>query len=63
MKRAKIKAVEDEISLKELIIRALENEIGKVKEKNDAPWEDLKGKGTTGALRPNDSGFKNQNSK
>ena len=58
MKKAKIKAVEEEISFKELIIRALENEIGRAEEKNETPWEDLRGRGTAGGLRPNDSGFK-----
>lgn len=57
MKKAKIKAVEEEISLKELIIRAMENEIGEAEDKNATPWEDLKGRGTAGGLRPNDSGF------
>ncbi|HBQ60556.1 MAG TPA: hypothetical protein DD671_13275 [Balneolaceae bacterium] len=58
MKKAKIKAVEEEISFKELIIRALENEIGRAEEKNETPWEDLRGRGTAGGLHPNDSGFK-----
>lgn len=58
MKKAKIKAVEEEISFKELIIRALENEIGGAEDKSETPWQDLNGKGSAEGLRPDDSGFK-----
>ena len=61
MKKAKIKAVEEEISLKELIIRALEKEIGQAEEVSKTPWKDLKGKGSASGLRPDDSGFKGTN--
>lgn len=57
MKKAKIKAVEEEISLKELIIRGLKKELGDLEEKNETPWEDLKGRGSASGLRSNDSGF------
>lgn len=57
MKKAKIKAVEEEISLKELIIRGLKNELGDLEEKNETPWKDLKGRGSASGLNPGDSGF------
>jgi len=57
MKKAKIKAVEEEITLKELIIRALENEIGLPKGQAETSWNDLKGKGSADTLKPGDSGF------
>lgn len=55
-KKAKIKAVEEDISLKELIIRGLKNELGDLEEKNETPCKDLKGRGTTSWLNPGDSG-------
>lgn len=57
MKKAKIKAVEEEISLKELIIRGLKKEIGEAEPSNKTPWEDLKGRGSASKLRPNDTVF------
>ncbi|MEX2478023.1 MAG: hypothetical protein WD357_06275 [Gracilimonas sp.] len=61
MKKAKIKAVEEEVSLKELIIRGLRKEIGNFQEEKESPWEDLKGRGSASGLRPNDSGFEGTN--
>jgi len=43
--------------LKELIIRALENEIGLPKGQAETSWNDLKGKGSADTLKPGDSGF------
>lgn len=61
MKKAKIKAVEEDISLKELIIRGLKKELGDLEDKNETPWEDLKGRGSASGLTPRDSGFKGSN--
>jgi hypothetical protein len=61
MKKAKIKAVEEGISLKEFFIRSLEKELqgsgtpgpgaGK------APWKQLIGQGSAEGLSPEESGF------
>lgn len=61
MKKAKIKAVEEEISLRELIIRGLKNEIGDAQETNSTPWKELRGKGNASRLNPNISGFDEDN--
>ncbi len=53
-----MKAVEENITLKELFIRSLENELGGNKMKpSDAPWKKLQGKGSASGLSPSDSGF------
>jgi hypothetical protein len=57
MKKAKIKAVEEGISLKDLIIRSLNNELDQTKDIEGTPWKDLKGKGTAAGLSANQSGF------
>ncbi|MGN8226086.1 hypothetical protein [Gracilimonas sp. BCB1] len=57
MKKAKIKAVEEGISLKDLIIRSLRNELDQTKEIQGTPWKDLKGKGTASGLSADKSGF------
>lgn len=57
MKKAKIKAVEEGISLKDLIIRALSKELDLKSEVKGTPWKDLKGKGTTAGLSADKSGF------
>jgi hypothetical protein len=57
MKKAKIKAVEEGISLRELIIRGLKNELELTEEPVGTPWEDLNGKGSAASLTPNRSGF------
>lgn len=57
MKKAKIKAVEEGVSLRELIIRGLKHELELDEDETGTPWEDLKGKGSTSGLDPNDSGF------
>ena len=57
MKKAKIKAVEEGISFKELIIRSLTKELGLEEEVRGTPWKELQGKGTASGLSPNKSGF------
>ena len=57
MKKAKIKAVEEGISLKDLIIRSLKNELELKSKTAGTPWKDLKGKGSTADLSPDKSGF------
>lgn len=60
LKKAKIKAVEENITLKELFIRSLENELESsqtASQLSKAPWKQLKGKGSASDLSPSDSGF------
>ena len=59
MKKAKIKAVEEGISLKDLLIRALKKELNFRAEETGTPWKDLKGKGSAKSLSPDKSGFDN----
>lgn len=61
MKKAKIKAVEEGISFKELVIRCLRNELDMDEPESEAPWKDLKGKGSASGLSARDSGFKDMN--
>jgi hypothetical protein len=58
MKRAKMKAVQEGISLKELFTRSLEKELSEeVSTAGAAPWKKLHGKGSASQLKPEDSGF------
>lgn len=58
MKKAKLKAVEEGITLKELFIRSLEKELGnKPSTEPEAPWKKFQGKGSASDLSPTDSGF------
>lgn len=57
LKQAKLKAIEEGISLKELFIRCLENELGAIKNAETSPWKNLSGTGTAVNLNPKDSGF------
>jgi hypothetical protein len=58
MKEAKIKAVKEGITLKELVIRSLEKELDtQAVPVSAAPWKKLAGKGSASALQPSDSGF------
>lgn len=57
MKKAKIKAIEEGISLKELFIQSLENHLGDSSGSNEPPWKKLKGMGSSSQLSPDDSGF------
>jgi hypothetical protein len=57
-KKAKIKAIEEGISLKELFTRSLENELSETNPSSQsAPWKALKGMGSAKKLTPDDSGF------
>jgi hypothetical protein len=58
MKEAKIKAVQEGITLKELFIRSLEKELEQHSaSESGAPWKKLSGKGSASGLSPSDSGF------
>lgn len=57
MKKAKKKAIEEGITLKELFKRTLEKELSKGVPVQNAPWKQLHGKGTAQNLQPEDSGF------
>ena len=57
MKKAKIKAVEEGISLKQLLTRSLEKELGPSEPSSNAPWKKLQGSGTAADLSAEDSGF------
>lgn len=55
-----MKAVEENITLKELFIRSLQNELegsDSSPELSKAPWKKLQGKGSASGLSPSDSGF------
>jgi hypothetical protein len=57
MKKAKKKAIEEGITLKELFTRTLEKELSGSVSAQDAPWKQLHGKGSADSLQPEDSGF------
>lgn len=57
MKKAKIKAVEEGISLKDLFIRSLGKELGAKPKVSVAPWKELVGKGNASGLQAEESGF------
>jgi hypothetical protein len=58
MKKAKMKAVKEGITLKELFMRSLEHELEKSEGPSmEKPWKKLQGKGSAGTLSPTDSGF------
>lgn len=60
LKKAKMKAVKENITLKELFIRSLENELEGAQNTSKiskAPWKKLHGKGSASGLSPSDSGF------
>ena len=57
MKKAKMKAVKDGVSLKEFFTRTLEKEFSDEGPDTSAPWKTLKGKGSAKNLTPEDSGF------
>ncbi|MEX0720018.1 MAG: hypothetical protein WD059_05070 [Balneolaceae bacterium] len=58
MKKAKIKAIEEGISLKKLLIRSLEKELsGAASDIGEAPWKKLHGMGSAAGLSAEDSGF------
>lgn len=60
LKKAKMKAVQENITLKELFIRSLEHELESsegASSLSEAPWKKLRGKGSASDLSPTDSGF------
>lgn len=57
MKKAKIKAVEEGITLKEFFVRTLEKEFSDKEKLVSAPWKELQGMGSASDLSPEDSGF------
>ncbi|MEX0905141.1 MAG: hypothetical protein WD028_05445 [Balneolaceae bacterium] len=58
MKKAKMKAVEEGISLKELFTRSLEKELSKhAPVSGESPWKELRGRGSSKELSATDSGF------
>lgn len=58
MKKAKMKAIEEGLSLKDLLTRILEKELAETSSKmSTAPWKQLKGKGSAATLNPGESGF------
>lgn len=61
MKKAKLKAVKDGITLKELFLNALQNELGHDTASSGFSWKQLQGRGSTKDLSPEDSGFDDYN--
>ncbi|REL33424.1 hypothetical protein DYD21_11665 [Rhodohalobacter sp. SW132] len=57
MKKAKKKAIEQGVTLKQLFTHALEQELEVQKTTDDAPWKNLHGTGSSKKLSPEDSGF------
>jgi hypothetical protein len=58
MKKAKVKAAEEGITLKELFTRMLKKELAKEEQASGkAPWETLRGSGAASGLTPETSGF------
>ena len=57
MKKAKKKAIEEGITLKELFTRTLEKELSMEMQAQATPWKQLHGKGSAQHLQPEDSGF------
>lgn len=58
MKKAKIKAVQEGVTLKKFLIHCLEKELSEPHPGHqEAPWKSLRGKGSTGNLSPGESGF------
>lgn len=61
MKKAKLKAVKEGITLKELFLNALKNELGNNTSSSGFCWKQLQGQGSTKDLSPEDSGFDDYN--
>ena len=57
MKKAKMKAIEEGISLKELFTGMLEKELSDTPPSQKAPWKELEGMGSASNLSPEESGF------
>lgn len=58
VKKAKMEAIKQGITLKEFFQKALEKELNSAKHSGSgSPWQKLRGQGTASALSPEDSGF------
>ena len=57
MKKAKIKAVQEGITLKKMLINCLEKELSAPTGKKEAPWRALRGEGSADSPNPEVSGF------
>jgi hypothetical protein len=57
MKKAKKQAIEEGITLKDFFTRTLEKEFSSNTKLSPAPWEKLRGSGSSNQLMPQDSGF------
>ncbi len=58
MKKARIKAIEEGITLKKFLTNCLENELTESSgKKSEKPWKALRGQGSADQLKPEDSGF------
>jgi hypothetical protein len=58
LKKAKLKAIEQGITLKELFTEMLENELQEPEKiKPAAPWKALQGMGSAAGLKPDDTPF------
>lgn len=57
MKKAKKKALEENITLKDLFTNMLKKELSSSSGSASAPWKKLKGTGSANHLSPEDSGF------
>lgn len=57
MKKAKKKAIEEGITLKELFTKTLEKELATSTGSGNTPWKKLMGTGSANQLSPQDSGF------
>lgn len=58
IKKAKLKAIEEGISLKDLFTRSLKKELSAdAPASGSKPWKKLHGKGSSGSLDAEDSGF------
>lgn len=57
MKAAKKQAIEEGITLKEFFTRTLKKELIPDDQLKEAPWEKLRGAGSSNRLSPEDSGF------
>lgn len=57
IKKAKKKAIEEGISLKQLFTEMLEKELSDSSSPGKTPWKELQGMGSAKSLSPEDSGF------
>lgn len=57
MKKAKKKAIEEGITLKQYFTQLLEKDLQEPPSNKSTPWKELQGKGSAKNLSPDDSGF------